>query len=235
MLTSLIRTVVIFIVALTVIRLMGKRQIGEMQPFELVITLIIAEVACVPMSDPSIPIYYGVLPIIALFVLHYILSFIARKSIKFRNIIDGNAIVVITPDGIDLRALKRLNMNVNDLLESSRNAGYFNLEDILFGVYETNGKFSVIPRSDATEVTRKDLKIKEEESSIPRPLVIDGRFVNIGELAITKQQLETTLRKKGIKSIKNVLLLTVDESGAAYVQPKSEKFYTVDFGKNLFS
>lgn len=234
MLTSLIRTIVIFIVALIVVRLMGKRQIGEMQPFELVITLIIAEVACVPMSDPSIPMYYGVLPIVALFVLHYLLSFIARKSINFRKVIDGNAVVVITPDGVDLRALKRLNMNVNDLLESSRNAGYFNLEDILFGVFETNGKFSVIPRSDATEVTRKDLKIKAEESSIPCPLVIDGKFVNIETLAISKQQLETTLRKKGIKSVKNILLLTVDESGAAYVQPKSEKFYTVELGKNLF-
>lgn len=234
MLTSLIRTTVIFAVALIIIRLMGKRQLGEMQPFELVITLIIAEVACVPMSDPSIPIYYGILPIVALFVLHYLLSFIARKSIKFRGVLDGNAVVVITPDGIDMRALKRMNMNVNDLLESSRNAGYFNLEDILFGVFETNGKFSVIARSDATEVTRKDFKIKTEESSIPHPLVIDGKFVNIGTLKISKQQLETMLKKKGIKSIKNILLLTADESGAAYVQPKSDKFYTVNFGKNLF-
>ena len=113
MLVVMLKSIITFLVVFFVIRLMGKRQIGEMQPFELVITLIIAEVACIPMNDPYIPLYYGLIPIIALATLHIVLSFVSRKSLKARKILSGSSVVVINPDGIIYENMKKMNMNMN--------------------------------------------------------------------------------------------------------------------------
>ena len=119
-----LKSVITFIVVFFVIRLMGKRQLGEMQPFELVITLIIAEVACIPMNDPYIPIYYGLIPIFTLATLHILLSLLSRKSIKARKVLSGSSVIVIDKSGINYANMKKMNMNVDDLIEAVRTAGY---------------------------------------------------------------------------------------------------------------
>ena len=124
MLVVFIKSVVIFVIVFLCIRLMGKRQIGEMQPMELVITLIIAEIACIPINDPYIPFYSGIVPILTLTFLHILLSFVARKSQKVRRLLSGKPMLVINKDGIVYENLKKLNINMSDLIEAIRTSGY---------------------------------------------------------------------------------------------------------------
>ena len=221
MFTVIIRAVIIYAIVLVVLRLMGKRQIGEMQPFELVITLIIAEIACVPMSDTAIPLYFGVLPILLLLIVHYVISFLSRKSVIFRKVIDGKAVAVITPDGIDYIALKRMNMDVNDLLEEVNNKGFFSLAEIYYAAFETNGKFSIIPRAFFAPLTCGDMKVDKEQTSPPLPVVIDGKTQDLKKAALTEARLGEILADAGVKRLKDIALMTLDYNGHCYIQPKN--------------
>ena len=125
-----IRTAIIFIVLLIIMRLMGKRQIGEMQPFELVITLLIAELACIPMADVSIPLLYGIISVLTIFVLHEIMTLLDLKIKPLKSFISGKPSVVVNKNGIDDYQLKRNNLDVSDLIESLRTAGYFSLDAV---------------------------------------------------------------------------------------------------------
>lgn len=146
-----IKSVVTFVLIFFVVRLMGKRQLGEMQPFELVITLVIAEVACIPMNDPYIPFYYGVVPIVTLSFLQILFSFLSEKFLPVRRLVSGRSITVIDKDGICYDNLKKLNMNVNDLMEAVRSAGYPDLEQIMYAIIETNGKICVVEKEQSGE------------------------------------------------------------------------------------
>ena len=130
MILVIIRTAIIFVVLLIVIRLMGKRQIGEMQPFELVITLLIAELACIPMADTSIPLLYGIVSVLAIFVLHEAVTLLDLKVKPLKSVLSGKPSVVVNKNGIDDYQLKKNNLDVSDLIESLRAAGYFSLECI---------------------------------------------------------------------------------------------------------
>ena len=231
MFTVLIRAVVIFIVVLIMIRLMGKRQIGEMQPFELVITLIIAEIACIPMSDVAIPLMHGVIPILTLVVLHFLLSFLARKSLALRRVISGNPIIVIGPDGINYENLKKMNMNINDLIEALRSGGDFNMEEIRYAIFETNGKLCVVKYEQYDPATREDLKLKPEPSALPMALLVDGKFLkeNLALARITAPDLAKTLHQNGVDNYKKTTLVTIDNNGQLYIQPKGGKFKTAQY------
>ena len=138
MLNMLIRSTIIYIFALATIRLMGKRQIGEMQPFEFVITLIIADLVCIPMQEISVPLLHGIVPILTLLLLHYFLCLLSRKSIKARYLISGRSAIVISPNGIHYKELQRLNMTIDDLIEALRGVNIFNIEDVAYAIFETN-------------------------------------------------------------------------------------------------
>ena len=133
-----IRTAIIFITLLFIMRLMGKSQIGEMQPFEFVITLLIAELACIPMADTSIPLLYGIIAIVAIFVMHQIVWLLDLWFKPMKTIVCGKPSIVINKDGIDEQELKKNNLDVGDLIESMRVAGYFALDDVYYGLYEAN-------------------------------------------------------------------------------------------------
>ena len=135
MVLVIIRTAIIFVVLLIIMRLMGKRQIGEMQPFELVITLLIAELACIPMSDASIPLLYGLVSVVAIYVLHEVVTLLDLKVKPLKSLISGKPSLVINKDGIDDYQLKKNNLDVSDLIESLRNAGYFSLDSIDYALY----------------------------------------------------------------------------------------------------
>ena len=152
MVLVMIRTAIIFAVLLIVMRLMGKRQIGEMQPFELVITLLIAELACIPMADTSIPLLYGIVSVLAIFVLHEIVTLLDLKAKPFKAVLSGKPSVVINKNGIDDFQLKRNNLDVSDLIESLRSAGYFSLDCIDYALYESNGTFSALPKEGCEQM-----------------------------------------------------------------------------------
>ena len=136
-----IRTAIIFITLLLCMRLMGKSQIGEMQPFEFVITMLIAELACIPMADSSIPLMYGIVSVVTIFILHQVVWLLDLWFKPMKTVICGKPSLVITREGVDSYQLRKNNLDVSDLIESMRVAGYFNLDDVYYGLYEANGSF----------------------------------------------------------------------------------------------
>ena len=218
MVLVMIRTAIIFAVLLVVMRLMGKRQIGEMQPFELVITLLIAELACIPMADTSIPLLYGIVSVLAIFVLHEAVTLLDLKVKPLKSVLSGKPSVVINKNGIDDYQLKKNNLDVSDLIESLRAAGYFSLDCIDYALYESNGTFSALPKENYEQM----------QTSLPLVIIDNGKF-NGKNLALTglgQEYFETILREQGVRKHKNVLVLTADGEGKIYLQEKKEKFRT---------
>lgn len=237
MLVLFIRVQIIYFVVLLFLRIMGKRQIGQMQPYELVITLIIADLATVPMSDANIPLLNGVLPLAILVLLHYGITMLARKSIFFRKIISGKPVIIISPDGINYQALKKLNMNLNDLQESLRQCNYFNFEQVQYAIIETNGKMSVIPTAQDAPATAKDVKANNEEPQLPVLIVSDGKMMkdNMQQMEITEQQLTTILQKLNIKKMKDIIVINLDSSGKMYYQLKNQSYKIIQDINSLLS
>lgn len=152
MLTIVIRVIIIYIITIVVMRLMGKRQIGEMEPFELVITLIIADLATIPMADPTIPIWYGILPLLIIQVIHFFVVKLQCKSKTVRQILSGSPVIVISPKGIDRRKLKELDICEDELMELLRGKDIFDIKDIDYAILESSGKISVVPKGEGGKV-----------------------------------------------------------------------------------
>ena len=196
---------------------MGKRTIGELQPYEFVITLAVADLACTPMQDISIPLLYGLVPLFTVFVAHYFITLVTTKSVKLREHLNGKPFIVIDSDGINSECLKKLNLNVNDLMSLIRQQGYFSVTQISYGIIETNGKLSILENEEA-----------EAPQSIPMTLMVEGKILdeNIKSLDLDETKIRDVLDKQHIKE-KDVVLMTAD-SGNVFIQPKQGKYVTVE-------
>ncbi len=215
MAVTFIRTFIIFITLIIVMRLMGKRQIGEMQPFEFVITLIVADLACVPMADVSIPLVYGIVAILVLFVLHQLLSFIEQSGNFAKMIVSGKPSIVINKNGVDLKELKKNNLAIDDLIESMRSSGYFSLDDVFYAIFESNGKLSALENPEK----------KEKQSGLPIVLISDGKVVNknLRLARIERKDLEEIVKNNNT-TIKRTEVFTVDGDGRVYFKSKNRKY-----------
>jgi len=207
-------------------RLMGKRQIGEMEPFELVITLIIADLATIPMSEQTIPIWYGVVPLLAIAVLHFIISFISTKSPKMRDIISGKPVIVIDEGKIDHKELKNLNMSCEELLEQLRNLDHFDVSGINFAIVERSGKITVIPKAESMPVAREDMNIKVEETSLHYCIVENGKPIkrNFKDLNLDKKIdkiINAILSKLGCKN-NDLVFASITEDGDVHAQIRNQ-------------
>ncbi len=220
MVLVMIRTAIIFLVLLIIMRLMGKRQIGEMQPFELVITLLIAELACIPMADSSIPLLYGIISVVTIYVLHELMTLMDLKFKPTKSLISGKPSVVINKNGIDDYQLKRNNLDVSDLIESLRSAGYFSLDCIDYALYEANGTFSALPKENYESM----------QPSLPIVMIDNGKFdkKNLEITGLQQSFFEEILKDNKVKKTKDVLVLTADGTGKLYLQVKGEKFRTLN-------
>ena len=220
MLTVFLRSIITYIFLLFIMRLMGKRQLSELQPFEFVITLIVAELACIPMSDTSIPLSYGIIPMFTMFILHILITKFASKNHKFNRFLNGVPVVVISPKGIDHRLLDKLDMNVTDLLHALRAAGYFYPNEVAYAIMETNGTLSVLPKSGFAPATPKDLKVEADDSEIPYPIICEGSSFseNLLLCGVTDEEVDSLLERHALKR-DDVLLLTVDKQKKVYLQP----------------
>lgn len=230
MLNMFTRSIIIYIFVLAAIRFMGKRQVGEMQPFEFVITLIIADLATIPMSEISIPILHGLIPMFSIVILHFFICFISQKSMKARYIISGRPSIVINPNGIDYKELTKLNMNLDDLIEALRGNDIFEIDTVAYAIMETNGKICTVLKSNYQPVTRDDLKINTEEFQLPVNVIMDGKLMNenLELLNIDKDFVISLLDKYNQKNIKQILLLTMGADGKVFLQPKYDKAITFD-------
>ena len=214
----MVRTAIVFFVLLVIMRLMGKRQIGEMQPFELVITLLISELACIPMADASVPLFYGVISVVTIFVLHEIVTLIDLKGKPFKALLSGKPSVVINKNGIDAYELKRNRLDVSDLIESLRSAGYFSLDSIDYALYESNGTFSALPKEN----------YEEKQTSLPLVILSSGKFdkKNLEFSGLNEEYFRKLLRERGVKE-KEVLVLTADGTGKLYLQENGRRYQTM--------
>ena len=214
----ILRTAIIFVTLLVIMRLMGKRQIGEMQPFELVITLLIAELACIPMADTSIPLLYGIISVLTIYVLHEIMTLLDLKLKPMKSLISGKPSLVINKNGIDDYQLKRNNLDVSDLIESLRTAGYFSLDCVDYALYEANGTFSALPKEEYDKM----------QTSLPLVIIDNGAYdaKNLELTGLKREFFDEILRRHGVKKVKRVLVLTADGEGKLYLQQKGEKFET---------
>ncbi len=229
MLTIVLRAIIIYVVVLFLYRLMGKRQLGQMQPFELVLTLIIADLATIPMAEVSVPVLHGIVPVFTLVILHFVLTFFSSISNKFASFLSGKPVIVINPDGIDHKALKNLNISVDDVFEAIRGCGYFSIEQIQYAIMETNGKMSVLPKSEFCPVTVQDMKLDVEKSVIPINIINEGKVIkdNLQIAHIDEIKVKDILSQAQIKKVKDVLIMTIDKNGGVYLQEYGKKYQTL--------
>ncbi len=196
-----------------------------MQPFELVLTLIIADLATIPMAEVSVPVLHGVVPLLTLVVLHFLLTLICRSSQHLSKIISGKPVIIVNPKGIDYRAMKKLNLSTDDLFEALRACGYFSISQVQYAIMETNGKVSVMPKASSAPVTNSDLNTDAVDSFLPLVLVSEGKVIkeNILLAGVSQQEVQKIIKENNKNkniSIKDVLLLTVDKTGEGYLQTK---------------
>ncbi|MFT8313348.1 MAG: DUF421 domain-containing protein [Clostridium sp.] len=216
----MIRTIILYILLVIVMRVMGKRQIGELQPFELGITIIISDLASLPMQDTRIPIIHGVIPIVTLLFIEIIFSLLQLKIQAARLIISGKPSILINNGKVDIDVMRSQRLNMNDLLEEVRLKGYYNLQDIEFAILETSGQLSIIPKTELSNATKQDLNVKCKQDAIPVTLILDGvvNYKNLDIINRDEKWLMTTLRSKNINSSKDVFIALVDSKGKFYTQ-----------------
>lgn len=209
------RSIIVFVSVFTIMRFMGKRQLGEMQPFELVVTLIIADLACIPMADVSIPLIYGLIAIMAIVLIHAILVILSKKNIILRNVFSGKSVVVINPNGIDYQSLNSLNMTISDLEEGLRTAGYFSFAEVKYAIIETNGKLSVKPYDENSTTTTLPMTV----ISVGK---VDKDYLYLSNFALDVLDF---IKRKGLY-IMDLIVFSVDEEGNVYYQEKDKHFQT---------
>ncbi len=210
MLTVFTRAIIIYVFLLIAMRLMGKKQLGELQPFEFAITLIVAELACIPMSDTQVPVLYGLVPIFTLFIIEFIFTKAVKHSLRIRKLVNGKPVIVISPQGIDYKAISSLDMTISDLMEALRGGGCFSPAEVQYAIAETNGDISIVPKSQNSS----------QRTQLPYTLICEGKTMseNAKKADIDESAITRFLQNRGLKA-KDVLLLTAESSGDYYLQP----------------
>lgn len=221
MLVTFIRSIFLYIVVLIVMRLMGKREIGQLQPFELAISIMIADLASTPMADAGIPISNGIIPILALLVMHLIISVLNIKSIKAREILCGKPAILVNKGRIDEKALRRERFTVNELEERLRGNNVVNIADVEYAILETSGQVTVIQKPNKRNTIPADFGIQPEYEGITYDLVLDGKvmYENLKKLKKDYNWLRRQVNKFEIEP-EQALLVTIDGKGQIFCQEK---------------
>lgn len=219
---AFIRTIILYILVICAMRIMGKRQIGELQPSELVVAIMISDLATVPVSDIAIPLLSGVIPILTLIIFEVSISFLTLKSEKARNIITGRPTYIIKDGIIAEKQMRNMRYNIEDLLEELRLKDCPNIADVHTAILETNGELSVVLKSDKRTPTCEDLKLHPNQESVPLVLISDGkiRFNHLKDLNKDKKWLERKLSERNIKNANDVFLFSIDQDGVITLQIK---------------
>lgn len=222
MIIMVLRTFIIYSMVIIVLRLMGKREIGQLQTFELVVILMISDLAAIPSEDVGIPLLSGVVPILVLLLTNITLAWVSLKSEKARNLLNGMSSVIIQRGKILEDEMRKNCYNLTDLIEELRMRNIPNIADVEFAILENNGQLSVFPKSNKRPVSPSDLKIEPPYEGLPYLLITDGKL-HSGALQESNKDLtwlESELSKEGINRIEDALLVSLDSSGALYIQAK---------------
>lgn len=225
MLVVFIRTLILYIVVIIAMRIMGKRQIGQLQPFELAVAIMISELASVPMQNTGIPLINGIIPILTMLAAQISISFISLKSTRARSMICGRPSLLISAGKINEEVFRNELYTLNDFLEQLRSKDIYNIADVEYAILETNGQLSVIPKAAKRNVTPEDLNINVKYEAPAIDLIIDGDLMvnNLKRVNLDKPMLEIELNKIGIKRIKDVFFASMDCDNKLFCQAKENK------------
>lgn len=215
-----VRTIILYTIVVVVMRIMGKRQIGQLQPFELAIAIMISDLAAVPMQNTGIPLLNGIIPILTLLILQLLISFLSIKSIHARAIICGKPRILIEKGCIVESSLRKELYTLNDLLEQLRINNFPNIADIEYAILETNGQLSVIPKSQKRPLNPADMDIKTEYEGLPVDIIIDGVVLtdNLNKVGKDYRWLEQELRNKHFDKPGQILFASLEPSGKLHIQ-----------------
>ena len=216
------RTLILYSLVVLVMRLMGKRQIGELQPFELVIAIMISELAAVPMADTEIPLLDGIIPILTLLLAQVTLAYVSLKSDRARALICGRPSILIEKGTIIESELRRLRINLNDLLEQLRVKNFTNIADVDYAILETNGQMSIIPKGTSRPIITKDLGVNAPDPGLPLTLVLDGTVIthNLKFFNLTEEKLLHQLKDEGVTNLQELFFASIDNTGSISWQRK---------------
>ena len=219
--TVLIRTFLLYFIVILVVRFMGKRQIGQLQPTELVVTILLSEVASSPLENNSVPMVYSLTTVILLACLEILSSGIALKSGKYRRAVEGNAVFVIKEGKLDINAMKKLRYSIDDIIEGLRQKDVFDISEVEYAVVETSGNLSVLLKSDKIPLSLSDMGLRKEEKGIPAVVIADGKYIysNFSLCRTSEEKIRKILQKEKLTS-DNVMLMTLDKKGNRFIIPK---------------
>ncbi len=219
----LIRSLILYIVVIFVVRLMGKRQLGEMQPSELVITILISNIATLPLEDTEIPLIIGVTPILALVCYEVFVSWLIIRLPFFRKIMYGSPKIIISNGKINRSVLRDLRLSVDDIMTAMRTQQIFDISEVQFAIVETTGSISAVKKQVKDTPDRTDLKIKAENSDPPQIVVSDGKILPtaLNSMGYNEKFVENHAKNAGL-TVEEIFIMTADGKGNVYIAPKND-------------
>ena len=217
MAVPLLRTLILYCAVIAAVRLMGKRQIGELDPSELVVTILVSDLAAVPMQDLGIPMVAGLIPIATLIVLEILLSFLALKSRSFRRLINGQPAIIIRGGQLDIKKLRQMRLTTDEVIETLRKQNVSSVSDVKYGVIEPDGSLSVVLKQPQQQVTAEMLGLTPKDTGLP----LVGKLVNrsLQLLHLDPRDIENRLKNQSI-ALSDVFLMTLDDCGNTFLQRK---------------
>ena len=225
MVIAFLRTIILYLFIIAGIRLMGKRQVGELEPSELVLALLIADLAAVPMQDFGIPLLTGIVPIFTLLCLTMALSVLTMKSVRFRALMCGRPSIIVENGKLHQREMQKNRFTVDELMEELRMQGVTDLTTVKYAILETNGQISVLLRAEEQPATAGQMGLRPEEGGLPVVLINDGRVLtrNLRRRGLDQAWLDGQLKARHVRRSSDVFLLTVDERNRVYLAEKEAR------------
>lgn len=218
-------TAILYLIVVVALRLLGKRHIGDMQPSEFVVTILLSEMATIPLQDPEQPLLNGIVPILVLLAYELLLSFGFIKSRLLWRLFEGKEVILVRQGMIDERAMRRNRVTLSELFEMLRLQGYTDLSQLRYAIFETNGQLSVIPYEAHKPATPSDLSVAVTEPGLPQILISDGKIMphKLQKTGLNEAWLQAELSSRGIKSVKDVFVFTRDECGNVYCVTRKKR------------
>ena len=219
----LLRSIILYIIVVSAVRLMGKRQLGELQPSELVITILVSNIATLPLEDTDIPLIIGVTPILALVCYEVFVSWLILRLPFFRKIIYGSPKIIISNGKIKRSVLRELRLSVDDVMTAMRNQQIFDISEIQYAIVETTGSISIMKKQVKDTPTREDMGFFPESADPPQIIVSDGKILTaaLESMGFNVKFVENSAREAGVK-IRDIFIMTVDRQGNVYIAKKKE-------------
>lgn len=218
-----LRSLIIYTATMVSIRLMGRRQIGELQPSEFAITIIISNIATISIEDLDIPLAFGIVPMVIIVIIDVLVSYVGLKNRNFRKLVSGKPKVIISNGVIDQVQLKKLRYTIDDIMESLRGQGIFDLSEVQLAIVETTGKISFYQKYRSRNVTNEDLNLSRVTTNPPALIVSDGILLDLAlkSVNLSKEWLSERLKQEKLQ-VEDVFIMTADPTGKVFICPKDK-------------